>query len=129
MSGEKTQGSVSAELREVLMMIPVLARRLLLDTPCVEATVPMLRGTWGAALHELDPDGYRRVFTGDDAEAGVPGYVLRPAPPDPDEFPAIEWILLGEAVSDDPTLLRAWDIASGMGLGKHRDRFVVRGEA
>ncbi len=155
-------------LRHALAQVAVLPRRMRLETPGVRATVPMLRGVWGAALHGLDHDVYRRVFGPNDppldpadprraerraggplagrraaaspqpapsAEARelprghstfVPGYILRPAPPDPHFAPAVEWVLIGAAVRDNFILCRAWDIASGMGLDKQRERFHVR---
>ena len=56
----------------------------------------------------------------------VAGYVLRPAPPDPECAPALEWILIGEALQHDFALCRAWDVASGLGLGPQRRRFHLR---
>lgn len=56
----------------------------------------------------------------------APAYVLRPAPPDPAFAPAVDWILIGDAVQYDFQLCRAWDIASGMGLGPERRRFHIR---
>ena len=119
---------LSRQMASALEMVPVLPRRILLDTPHVAATVPMLRGVWGAALHELDGDVYRTVFA-PQAEGGGEAaslYVLRPAPPDPDFAPAIEWLSLGAAIASDGMLRRAWDIASGMGLGRSRQRFHIR---
>jgi hypothetical protein len=84
----------------------------------------MLRGTWGAALHDLDPAAYTRVF--DPPAPGVPGYLLRPAPPDPATAPALDWFLFGAAAGDDAVLRRAWDVAGGCGLGKERRPFLVR---
>jgi|GEM_PF-743901 len=150
-----------------LQAVFVLPRRMLLETPGVQATVPMLRGVWGAALHDLDPVAYAAVFAPNDqasgsgnpdpppwppphragpalaqAQANCPasqgspppaqggtmaaGYVLRPAPADPTFAPAVEWILLGHALQYDFTLCRAWDVASGMGLGPQRRRFHIR---
>jgi hypothetical protein len=97
---------------------------LLLTTPEVRATVPMLRGTWGAALHDLDLAAYTRVF--DPPAPAVPGYLMRPAPPDPTTAPALDWFLFGTAVKDDTILRRAWDVAAGRGLGKQRRFFFVR---
>jgi hypothetical protein len=114
--------------RFVLQTIPITARRMLLETPGVAATVPMLRGVWGAALHDLDREVYAEVFdpqTTGGREAS-PRYVLRPAPPDPDFAPAIDWISIGTTPQQDRILCRAWDIASGMGLGPDRRRFHVR---
>ena len=153
---------VAAQLREMLATIRILPRRMLLDTPGVAATIPMLRGVWGAALHDLDGEVYRRVFGPNEESMPprgarsrglheavkwaaqreqrtreratlprgqntlVPSYVLRPAPPDPIFAPACDWILFGPAVADDDVLRRAWDVASGMGLGPERRRFHVR---
>jgi hypothetical protein len=104
----------------------------------------MLRGVWGAALCDLDEDVYHAVFApnehgsqaGGDGRRARPdagggqtsaaGYVLRPAPPDPQFAPAVEWILIGQAIEHDVALCRAWDIASGMGLGPQRRRFHLR---
>ncbi len=74
---------------------------------------------------------YERVFEtesrpGATPLGGAPGYVLRPAPADPHFAPAMEWILIGDAVGDDEILTRAWYVASGMGLGPHRQRFHLR---
>jgi hypothetical protein len=101
---------------------------MLLDTPGLAATVPMLRGVWGAALHDLDGEAYGTVFA-PQAEGGQEAaalYVLRPAPPDPDFAPAIEWLSIGAAIASDGILRRAWDIASGLGLGPERQRFHTR---
>lgn len=160
---------MNEQLLATLSAIPILPRRMLLDTPGVAATVPMLRGVWGAALHDLDPDVYAAVFSPNDGAetnrdnngvaaaastphriaAGLPrpdrsgnadrriaavtasgtavaGYILRPAPPDPQFAPALDWILIGDAVQHDFTLCRAWDVASGMGLGRERHRFHLR---
>lgn len=120
----------AATLLDVLTPLPVCARRLWLDTPGVLATVPMIRGTFGAALHALDRAAYETVFEGGTGPAHTrqPGYILRPAPPDPVESPAIEWLLIGgSAIAHDAACQRAWDRASGMGLGKSREAFTVRG--
>ncbi|MBM4001265.1 MAG: CRISPR system precrRNA processing endoribonuclease RAMP protein Cas6 [Planctomycetes bacterium] len=109
----------------------VLPYRVRLETPGVFATVPMLRGVWGAALHDLDRSVYDSVFApdGDGVGQRSPGYLLRAAPPDPAIAPAMDWILIGETARRpdlQETLWRAWDIASGMGLGPHRIRFHLR---
>lgn len=159
---------LTERLLAILGHLRILPRRILLDTPGVLATIPMLRGVWGAALHELDPAVYRAVFAPNEGSpvpaarrpastlaahvaaarkrqdmAGLPrgetaegakrtgptapaSYVLRPAPPDPHFAPAMEWILIGDAMGHDAVLCRAWDIASGMGLGPQRRRFHLR---
>ena len=119
--------SLACDLRALLARVRVLPRRLSLSTPGVQATVPTLRGVWGAALHDLAPEAYADVFEGRGRpHERTPAYVLRPAPPDPSDAPAVEFILIGDAVRHDAAAMRAWDIASGMGLGRSRRRFVVR---
>ncbi len=41
--------NLDQSLTAALATLPILPRRMLLDTPGVEATVPLLRGVWGAA--------------------------------------------------------------------------------
>jgi hypothetical protein len=85
----------------------------------------MLRGDWGAALHDLDADAYgRRVAPrGPDAQ---PAYVLRPARPGSEAAGELDWLLLGEAVDRHELLLRAWQVAAERGLGPARRPFAVR---
>lgn len=144
-------------IRRVLYHIPILPCRVLLETPGATATVPMLRGVWGAALRELDRAAYDRVFEGElpqssrrggqatssakpsttKMELSPPGhatashektplYVLRPAPPDPDFAPAMEWILLAGAVVKGRLLAEAWQRAAEAGLGPARRPFKLR---
>ena len=111
----------------LLDRVAIRAWRLLLTTPQVTATVPMLRGVWGRALRHVDAAAYRQVFApAGAAHRRLPRYILRPALPDPTTAPAVEWILLGVAESLEPALWRAWDIASGMGLGPTRAPFAIR---
>ncbi len=120
--------SLIEQIQTILTQVLILPRRLSLVTPSVRATVPMLRGVWGAALHDLDPQTYCSVFLGEGpAHERVPRFVLRPAPPSAEDSPALEWILMGSGLRHDAVLLRAWDIASGMGLGPDRHRFHIRG--
>ena len=107
--------------------VHVRAYRLLLDTPRVMATVPMIRGVWGRALHHVDERIYRYVFVGDGPPHDrLPRYLMRPAPPDPETAPAIDWILFIGDPDLEPVLMRAWDVACGMGLGADREPFGVR---
>ena len=107
--------------------VHVRAYRLLLDTPRVMATVPMIRGVWGRALRHVDERIYRYVFVGDGPPHDrLPRYLMRPAPPDPETAPAIDWILFADDADLEPVLLRAWDVACGMGLGADRAPFRVR---
>ncbi len=109
-----------------LSTIRLLPYVVALETPGVRATIPLLRGVWGAALHELDRTVYDTVFAAKGADV-PPGYLLRPAEPDPAlASTAVHWILFGAGIRQVDTLRRGWDVASGMGLGPERRRFVIR---
>jgi len=118
----------SAEFRSRMSQICVAPHRLRLDTRGVQPTVSMLRGVWGAALHELDADVYGRVFAGESraAQGQPPGYVLRPTLRDAGCGSEVEWILLGDAVRHASVLYRAWEAAAERGLGPARRRFEIR---
>ena len=119
--------SITQQIQTILSQVQILPRRLSLLTPQVLATVPMLRGVWGAALHDLDPGAYCAVFLGQGKPSErIPPLVLRPAPASAEDFPALDWILIGNGLEYDAALLRAWDVASGMGLGPARRRFHIR---
>ncbi len=114
-------------LTSLLGLITVKGWRLLLVTPRVRATVPMLRGVWGRALRHLDEEAYRQVFVGDGPpHRHLPRYVMRPAPPDSAIAPAVEWIILNVNQRLESVLWRAWDVAGGMGLGPRREPFRIR---
>ncbi|MDY0170724.1 MAG: CRISPR system precrRNA processing endoribonuclease RAMP protein Cas6 [Thermoguttaceae bacterium] len=128
--------SLARRLLHAMDLISILPCRILLETPGVAATVPMLRGVWGAALRELDRTAYDRIFEGDGGRSPsgntsaphekTPLYVLRPAPPDPAFAPAVEWILIADAVADAQRLARAWQLAARSGLGPDRRPFSLR---
>lgn len=106
-------------LHQILGRTAVRAWRLHLETPGVEATVPLLRGVWGAALHDREPDLYQTIFTGEAGE--VPRYVLRPAPIQAHPAPALEMLLFGPAEPErEDRLWAAWELALSRGLGSQR---------
>jgi hypothetical protein len=110
---------LAMNLRQALARLAVRAWRLHLETPDVLATVPMLRGVWGKALHDLDQSLYQAIFEG--SPGGTPRYVLRPAPDDAQPSPALEFILFGPADdSAEQTCWDAWESALRTGLGSER---------
>ena len=117
------------QIKTLTGRIRLRSYRLLLDTPGVSATVPMIRGVWGQALLQIDENVYRSVFAGEGPpHFRLPRYALRPAPPDPATAPAIEWILFTVDGADiqEAVLLRAWHAACSMGLGPNRTPFRIR---
>jgi hypothetical protein len=118
---------LSSGLLKILDQVEVLPRRIILRTAERSATVPMVRGVWGAALHALDRAVYAEVFEGlGPVHTRTPKYVLRTAPPNPSGDPAIEWVLIGDAIRHDCILRAAWDVAEEMGLGSQRRPFKIR---
>ena len=114
-------------LLDILERIRFSAWRIELDTPCVHATTPMLRGVWGRALKFVDESAYLDVFEGvGPTSHRIPKYIIRPAPPDPATAPAIDFILLNVESSMEKVLWRAWLVANGMGLGAQREPFRIR---
>jgi len=113
--------SLADSLKSLLQYVHVLPRRLNVDTEETSLTVPMLRGVWGAALHDFDNEAYQAVFG-----ASPSCYIIRPASSDRGRAPVMEWILIGDATKYDQNLVRAWDIASGMGVGAQRTRYHIR---
>ncbi len=117
------------ELLSALAQIRLLPMRCLLQVEAKGVTLPMLRGVWGAALHDLDADAYRVVFD-PKAQGGrdepIPLYLMRPAPKEGDFWPAFEWALIGEALRYQESCRRAWDVAAGRGIGRNREPFFMR---
>ncbi|MBD3167614.1 CRISPR system precrRNA processing endoribonuclease RAMP protein Cas6 [bacterium] len=107
-------------LHEALAAIRVVAMRMHLHTPDVEATVPMLRGVWGAALRRQSLALYRDVFEGRSGEEDQPRYIVRPARPYVMPRPAVEFVLINPEPDNVPDLLFAWEDALAKGLGKQR---------
>jgi hypothetical protein len=106
-------------MRQALSRLTVRAWRLHLETGEVLATVPMLRGVWGKALHELDLPLYHSLFEG--SPGGTPRYVMRPAPATAQPTPALEFILFGPAdESAERVCWAAWETALRNGLGSQR---------
>ncbi len=118
---------LETEIHRALAALPIAASRLFLTTPGVAATVPMIRGVFGAALRAEDETAYQRVFVGGDTPwHRLPTYLLRPASaaiPDP---PALEFLRFGDALAFEAAFERAWQRAAAMGLGKARQAFILR---
>ncbi|MCK5689681.1 CRISPR system precrRNA processing endoribonuclease RAMP protein Cas6 [Myxococcota bacterium] len=123
---ELSQDNLRRDITTMLSGITLVARRLSLDLEVGALNVPTLRGVWGAALKHLNERVYEEVFRGVGLEhEQYPKYILRQARPLPDDPVALEFITINVPLDDERTLMRAWDIASGMGLGKERQMFRV----
>lgn len=118
---------LETELRHALSALPIVASRLFLTTPGVAATVPMIRGVFGAALRAEDETAYQRVFVGGDTPWNrLPTYLMRPASRDIPDPPALEFLRFGNAFAHEHAFERAWRRAAAMGLGKARQPFTIR---
>jgi CRISPR-associated endoribonuclease Cas6 len=122
-------GVEQRQLDSALRAIRVKAWRLHLETPGVVATVPMLRGVWGAALRAESEACYCRLFEG--AESERPRYLMRPAPQVAQPAPAVEFLLFPATTNllddrdDEEIAWTAWDRACRQGLGPHRHPFRI----
>ncbi|MCY4674690.1 MAG: CRISPR system precrRNA processing endoribonuclease RAMP protein Cas6 [Bacteroidetes bacterium] len=115
------------QLQQLLDKVTVSAWRLLLRTPHTHATTPMIRGVWGRALRHLDRSLYDQIFAGSNQHGhNLPRYIVRPAPPDPNTAPALDWILFNVDQIHERTLWKAWEMACVMGLGSNREPFRIR---
>ncbi len=115
-------------IRLNLADLAVLPRRLELKLaePC-PVSVALLRGVWGAALHESAGEVYREVFEGEgSAHLRTPQYVLRLAQPPGTSTVTLEWVTFGSALRCGEALIQAWRLAGVMGLGSERIPFQVR---
>jgi hypothetical protein len=102
-----------------LRALTVRAWRLHLETPGVFASVPMLRGVWGAALRARQRGLYEAVFEGGPEQ--TPRYLMRPAPADARPAPALEFLLFGPPdEAAEQAAWTAWDDALATGLGPRR---------
>ena len=111
--------SLASRCVALLNSIRILPRRIVLETPGVHATVPMLRGVWGAALHDLDPTAYAAVFAPNDTADGSNSRVPFRSPPVSRAGSVIEQTLAGsrkdhtppapvQAAKPDPAVAAVW---------------------
>lgn len=122
-----SENDLLPKFQRLLSKVALSAWRLFLHTPHVHATTPMIRGVWGRALRRLDHILFDQVFVGSNQRGpNLPCYIVRPAPPDPDTAPALDWILFNVDQRYMRTLWRAWDMACVMGLGSKRKPFSIR---
>ncbi len=106
-------------LRLGLSHLPVRAWRLSLAPLDTVVTVPMLRGVWGSALHDLSEPLYQVLFEG--LTPNAPGYLLRPSSSAPHDSFSFDFLLFGPLDARGESLVwSAWDLALQRGLGPHR---------
>ncbi len=110
-------------------MITILPFRLSLEFPSAHhSSISMFRGRWGEVLRGLDFGVYSAVFHPHEVGNGgsAPLYLLREGGRVDETTCDIECILFGSAGRQLSTILRAFDIAGGMGLGEPNVPFFVR---
>lgn len=122
------------QIRQWLAPIRLSSLQLELRLPVrIDFQIPTLRGVWGSALRRLDSMVYHTVFEGTGpANMMVPQYIIRQSRVNEpfqikDEYlyAYIDFLTWGIDSEQRFLTLRAWDIASGMGLGKTRKPFTV----
>ncbi|MFO0881806.1 MAG: CRISPR system precrRNA processing endoribonuclease RAMP protein Cas6 [Gemmataceae bacterium] len=109
----------SQDLQAGLSRLTVRAWRMHLEPQDLPVTVPMLRGVWGAALHDLDGLLYDILFEG--RPLGAPGYLLRPAGNPASDGVCFDFLLFGPLDGRGVSRVwAAWDLALQRGLGRFR---------
>lgn len=81
--------------------------------------LPVLRGVFGAALHELDENAYQEVFRTDEPDAS-PGYLLRHCGHRVDGQAVFELVLFDRALPYCDVVFEALQLAGERGLGRDR---------
>ena len=122
------------QIRQWLAPIGLSSLQLELRLPVrSDFQIPTLRGVWGRAVHLLDRKVYHAVFEGTGpANLVVPQYIIRQSrvsEPFQNKEGALhaflDFLTWGIDSEQRFLTLRAWDIASGMGLGTTREPFIV----
>jgi hypothetical protein len=100
----------------------------------LELQIPMLRGTFGLALHTIDKTIYNNIFEGINPKLPLgqkqPRYIIRPDLNSPNtneksESFSFEFITWNCSEKEYDELLCAWDVAGLAGLGDKRIPFSV----
>lgn len=99
--------------------VPVAAWRMALGAGGAEVPLPILRGVFGAALHEVDAAAYEAVFRPDPVD-GSPRYLLRPSPHRLPGRSLFELVLFGAALSHLGAVEAALQLAGELGIGQER---------
>ena len=87
--------------------------------------LPILRGAFGAALHDISLDAYEEVFRPEDGD-GSPAYLLRHSPHRIQGSAIFELLLFEPAFKHFDVILDALELAGERGLGRDRQSFGIR---
>lgn len=117
------------QIRSWLRPLEIRAQRMKIrGMEPLHFSISTLRGVWGRALNLIDREAYDTVFEGTTGPQHQPLYIIRPDlefRSDNECELSFEWITWGDAEPFYASLLRAWDVAGGMGLGDKRVLFTV----
>lgn len=109
---------------DVLAGIHVAAWRMGLASRGRDVPLAVLRGAFGAALHDLSLEAYEEVFRPDDGD-GSPAYLLRRSAHKLPERSIFEMLLFDRALPFLDVVYDAMRLAGERGLGKERQPFLV----
>lgn len=98
--------------------------RMALRAPAPEPALSVLRGAFGAALHDLSLDAYEDVFRPTDVDRS-PAYLFRHCAHTLKGRALFELTLFDQARKHEEVVLRALELACDRGLGRSRQRFTV----
>lgn len=110
--------------RRVLSPLRLAAWRMGLSERGRRVALTVLRGAFGAALHDLSCEAYAEVFRPDERD-GSPAYLLRRSPHEMPGRGIFEMVLFDRALAHLDVVLDAMRLAGERGLGRDRTPFVV----
>lgn len=104
--------------------ISLCAWRMGLDSGGRDVPLPVLRGAFGAALHDLSLPAYEAVFRPNSAD-DAPAYLLRHGAHRLAGRSLFELVLFGPALGHLEVVLAAMQLAGERGLGRDRRPFAI----
>lgn len=116
---------VAPETEQLLAGVRVAAWRMGLHGHGDAIALPILRGAFGAALHDLSMAAYQDVFRPEDGD-GAPAYLLRHSPHRLAGSAIFELLLFEPAFGHLDVVLAAMQLAGERGLGRDRRAFAIR---
>lgn len=111
-------------LEGLLRSVRICGWRVGLESKARNVTLPILRGVFGAALHQTSEQAYSELFR-PDGDDSAPAYLLRRSAHQLPYETVFEMILFDRALPHLAAIRAAWEIAGEMGLGRERHRFRV----
>jgi hypothetical protein len=119
-----TVSELASTTARILGGVRIAAWRMGLASSARDVSLPILRGAFGAALHDLSSIAYEEVFRAEEQDA-APAYLLRRSGHRLPDRALFEMVLFERALPHLDVVLTAMQLAGERGLGRDRRPFVV----